>query len=145
MYVTLWILFLIFSIFTYHFQTQINENSKKLRILSAFHAWVIRSISNYMSWTDLHTEKDLLPLTNKNLPLDYNNLLDAIYYELSKDLSPWEIIKLLENGRELFNDRSSKSGGDGFVFIYYDLYEKINENFDLKWMEKAELNFLRKL
>lgn len=98
-----------------------------------------------MSWTEAHTEKDLLPLINKNLPLNYNDLLDAIYYELGKDLSPWEIIKLLENGRELFTERSSKSGGDWFVFIYYDLYEKINKNFNLKWIEKSESDFLRKL
>ena len=138
-WITLW-----FGILLYWYLfNQIQVIKKQNRLKNAFIAGMIRSISNYRSWTDIHEESDDIPVVNKKLPISYDHILDSIVYELQKDYSVWEIIAWLETDRWLFNEKNSR--WDGFVFIYYDLYEKIEKRFDLANISKDDLKLMKAL
>lgn len=96
-----------------------------------------------MSQTDVHTESEDMPKTHKSLPIPYKELLDSINFELGKDFSMWQIIDFLKNDRWLYNDSNWR--WDGFVFMYYDLHDKIKKDMDLDNLSKSDMDLLKKL
>lgn len=130
-------------LFIGNLQIQLNKNNKKIRIINAFHAWVIRSISNYMSQTDTLTDTEDVPKNHNKLPIPYKDLLDSINFELWKDLSIWEIIDFLKKDRWIFNETNWR--WDGFTFMYYDLHDKIKKDMNLDNLSKADIDLLKKL
>ena len=90
--------------------------------MQAFIAGVVRSISDYVSATD-RVNMDEVPEQNTKLPIPYRKIIEAIKYELLKDVPMTEIKSheaWLRKGRQLFS--GDKYGNDGFVFMNYDLF-----------------------
>jgi hypothetical protein len=101
---------------------KIEKEEKRNRILQAFIAGTIRSISNYKSRTDEIDDADDLPAQNSDLPIPYENILESIDWEFSKDFWIEPFKKWLKFDRGLFDD--SKYNGDGFNFMYLDFFDK---------------------
>lgn len=101
---------------------KIEKEKKRNRILQAFIAGTIRSVSNYKSKTDEIDDADDLPAQNSQLPIPYENILENIDWEFSKDFWIEPFKKWLKHDRKLFDD--SKYKNDGFNFIYWDFFDK---------------------
>ena len=59
--------------------SKIKTERKKNRILQAFIAGIIRSITNYNSKTDAVSPDDV-PQIDHKLPIDYKDVLESIQY-----------------------------------------------------------------
>jgi hypothetical protein len=101
----------------------LKKEQKRSRILQAFIAGIVRSVSDYVSSTDDPTE---MPKQNMKLPIPYKKIIESIEHELHKDV-PMESYgaKWLLERRRLFDDW--KSTGDGFTFMNYDLFDHLIE------------------
>ena len=100
---------------------KVSRENKKNRILQAFVAGIIRSITDYNSKTDAVSPEDV-PQTENKHPINYKSVLEAIQYEFSKDFWAEPYQEWLKHDRLIFNDE--KFGNDGFNFIYWDLFDK---------------------
>lgn len=100
---------------------KVSRENKKNRILQAFVAGLMRSITDYNSKTDAISPGDVPKTENKN-PISYKSVLEAIQYEFSKDFWEKPYQEWLKHDRLIFNDE--KFGNDGFNFIYWDLFDK---------------------
>jgi hypothetical protein len=104
----------------------LKREQKRSRILQAFIAGLVRSVSDYASTTD-RIDLTEMPEPNTTLPIPYKKVLEAIEYELLKDTvalaSPQKHEKWLLATRRLFD--SERRRGDGFVFINYDLFDDL--------------------
>lgn len=101
---------------------KIEKEKKRNRILQAFVAGTIRSISNYNSKTDEIENTEDLPQQNSRFPIPYEHILTNIDWEFSKDFWIEPFQKWLKSDRNLFDD--SKYNGDGFNFMYLDFFDK---------------------
>lgn len=103
----------------------IQKEQKRNRILQAFIAGLVRSVSDYVSITD-ETDLDEMPEHNTKLPIPYNKVIEAVEYELLKGVpltSLQKHEKWLTGNRQLFNDANGVR--DGFVFMNYDLFDDL--------------------
>jgi hypothetical protein len=102
----------------------LRKEQKRNRILQAFIAGIVRSVSDYVSATD-KIDLDEMPEPNAGLPIPYKKVLEAVEYEFLKDVIAFASVqkheKWLLECRQLFN--SEKRRGDGFVFINHDLFD----------------------
>lgn len=102
----------------------LKEEQKRNRILQAFIAGIVRSVSDYVSTTD-KIDLDEMPEPSVDLPIPYEKVLKAVQYEFLKDVIAFTSVKEHEKWlfecRQLFN--SEKRRGDGFVFINHDLFD----------------------
>lgn len=121
---------------------KIEKEKKRNRILQAFIAGTIRSVSNYKSKTDEIDDADDLPAQNSQLPIPYENILENIDWEFSKDFCIEPFKKWLKNDRNLFDD--SKYKNDGFNFIYWDFFDKrLKEWFSKELMSPKNRAYIR--
>jgi hypothetical protein len=109
--------------------TVLTKERKRNRILGAFIAGLVRSISNYVSATD-KIGSDEMPPRYTNLPIPYNNILEAIEYELSKNfyISPATYEHWLIKTRQIFWENETMvrdARNDGFIFMTYDLFDDL--------------------
>lgn len=112
----------VFSLFTW---SVIKKEQERNRILQAFIAGLVRSVSDYVSATD-KVSLDEMPEWNAKLPIPYGKVMEAIEHELLKDVpftSVQKYGKWLTDTRQLFNDTNRR--GDGFVFMNYDLFDNL--------------------
>lgn len=112
-------------IFSFVIWSTFKKEQKRNRILQAFIAGLVRSVSDYVSTTD-KTDIDEVPEQNTKLPIPYKKIIESVEYELLKDtlMTPvQEHEKWLTENRQLFT--SEKRGGDGFVFMNYDLFDDL--------------------
>ena len=105
----------------------LNKERKRNRVLQAFVAGIVRSISDYVSKTDA-IDLDKMPERAATLPVPYKNILAAVEHELLKNVlrkSPPAYIKWLASNRSLFQGKTSRNDvvDDGFVFMNYDLFD----------------------
>ena len=114
--------------FSFVIGNSIRKDRKRNKILQAFIAGTIRSISDYASTTD-KIDADNVPEQNTNLPISYKKILESVQYELLKDL-PYKSVKKYEKwlieSRSLFWEPYSN---DGFVFMNYDLFDNLSTLF----------------
>jgi len=101
---------------------KIEKEKKRNRILQAFVAGIIRSISNYKSKTDDIERVGGLPQSKSSLPIPYEDILTNIGSEFSKDFLIKTYRRWLKAGRNLYDD--SQYSGDGFNFMYLDFFDK---------------------
>jgi hypothetical protein len=109
--------------------TVLAKERKRNRVLGAFIAGIVRSISNYVSTTD-SIDSDELPPRYTQLPIPYINVLEAIEYELSKNfyISPAKYERWLIKTRQLFLENETiarDARNDGFIFMTYDLFDDL--------------------
>lgn len=103
----------------------LRSEQKRNRILQAFIAGLVRSISDYVSRTD-RIDLDEMPETNTRFPVPYTKVLEAVEYELLKSeiaTSPQNHERWLLSSRQLFGGKDRT--GDGFEFINYDLFDSL--------------------
>ena len=120
---------------------QFRIERRRNRILQAFVAGIVRSISDYFSVNDA-VEPSEVPEQNTKLPIPYKKVLESIEYEFQKDFWVEPYQKWLKDDRQIFAD--AKYANDGFNFIYYDLFDKLAK----QWMSgellsEKEKAFLR--
>jgi hypothetical protein len=121
---------------------KIEKEKKRNRILQAFIAGTIRSVSNYKSKTDEIDDADDLPAQTSQLPIPYENILENIDWEFSKDFWIEPFKKWLKHDRNLFDD--SKYKNDGFNFIYWDFFDKrLKEWFSKELMPPKNKAYIR--
>lgn len=101
---------------------KLNKEMKRNRVLQSFIAGIIRTISDYKSKTDHNHEEDL-PGRSTQLPIPYHMVLENVDWELSKDQLLEHYENWLKQDRDIFFD-DKKYGGDGFTFMYLDLFDK---------------------
>jgi hypothetical protein len=109
--------------------TILAKERKRNRILGAFVAGLVRSISSYVSKTD-EIDLDEMPVRHSHLPLPYESVLEAIEYELHKNfyIPPQKYKRWLVKMRQLFweNDLMVRDArNDGFIFMTYDLFDDL--------------------
>lgn len=112
-------------IFSFVVWTTLKKEQKRNRILQAFVAGLVRSVSDYISTTD-RTNMDEVPEQNTKLPIPYKKVIEAVEHELLKDVSVASIKaheEWLRESRQLFT--GDKNGNDGFVFMNYDLFDDL--------------------
>jgi hypothetical protein len=107
----------------------LTKERKRNRILGAFIAGLTRSISSYISNTD-RVDLDEMPVRHTALPIPYENLLEAIEYELLKNfyVPPEKYERWLVKTRQIFweNDLLVRDArNDGFVVMVYDLFDDL--------------------
>jgi len=135
------ILILVNIVFSFYIFSHLVIEKKRNRILQAFIAGIIRSISDYYSKTDVHNS-EYIPRKNETLPISYGKMLDSIEYEFGKDFWAEPYQKWLKNDRSLFLD--NKYANDGFVFIYYDLFDKLIKEYNSEVsLSKKEISHLQ--
>jgi hypothetical protein len=103
------------------------KERKRNRICSAFIAGLVRSVSDYVSSTD-QIDVDEMPVQHTKLPIPYENLLEAIEYELLKNfyIPTAKYERWLVKTRRIFweNDIMVRDArNDGFIFMTYDLFD----------------------
>lgn len=113
-------------IFSFVIWSMLDKERKRNRILQAFIAGLVRSVSDYVSATD-EVDSDKIPESNTKLPIPYKKVLKAVEYELRKDVAAFKSVekheRWLRESRRLFE--SEKRTDDGFVFMNYDLFDRI--------------------
>ena len=109
--------------------TILAKERKRNRILGAFIAGLVRSISNYVSKTG-EIDLDEMPLRHRYLPLPYESVLEAIEYELHENfyIPPQKYQRWLVKMRRIFQEndlvvRDARNGG--FIFMTYDLFDHL--------------------
>jgi hypothetical protein len=105
------------------------KERKRNRILGAFIAGIVRSISSYVSKTD-KIDLDGGPMRHTHLPLPYESVLEAIEYELDKNfyIPSEKYERWLVKMRRIFleNDLMLRDArNDGFIFMTYDLFDDL--------------------
>jgi hypothetical protein len=105
------------------------KERKRTRVLSAFVAGLVRSISDYVSDTD-KIDLDEMPARHTQLPLPYKSVLETIEYELEKNVTVMDNYeRWLFNMRRMCrneNDLMVRDGIDnGFVFMAFDLFDDL--------------------
>lgn len=124
----MWIIYVLILgniIFSFVIFSILKREQRRNRILQAFIAGTIRSVSDYVSSTD-KSDLDEMPEQNTKLPIPYKKIIESVEYELLKDslMKPAkEYEKWLAESRQLFTNLPDRRGGDGFVFMNYDLFD----------------------
>lgn len=112
------------TIFTASVLYLVRQEAKRRRILQAFIAGIIRSITDYISRTD--TPELTKPLHhNTEIPISYGSLLNEVQREFEKDFWVNPYYAWLKNDRNLFTEE--KYSNDGFTFMYFDFHDKAIE------------------
>lgn len=117
-------------IFSFFIWMTLRREQNKNRILQGFIAGLVRSISDYVSATD-KIDLDEMPEPNTILPIPYKKVLEAVEYELLKNVSfvspERQYEKWLREGRRLFSGETMRNNArdDGFVFMNYDLFDDL--------------------
>ena len=114
-------------IFSFVLFRQVSLECKRNRVLQSFLAGIIRSISDYFSKTDASGPSEI-PQKNRSIPIAYKNVLESIEWEFQKDFWVEPYQKWVKHDRQLFVDE--KYANDGFNFIYWDLFDKLAQ----QWM-----------
>jgi hypothetical protein len=109
--------------------TVLAKERKRNRILGAFIAGLVRSVSSYVSKTD-KIDLDEMPVRYAQLPIPYDGVLEAIEYELLKNfyIPPEKYERWLLKMRQIFweNDIIVRdASNDGFIFMTYDLFDDL--------------------
>lgn len=107
----------------------LDRERNRNRILRAFIAGLVRSVSDYVSATD-EIDPDEMPERYAKLPIPYKGVLEAVEHELLKNISIWKpkkYIRWLQKNRRLFIEEPFRKDGrdDGFVFMNYDLFDDL--------------------
>jgi hypothetical protein len=105
----------------------LTKERKRTRVLCAFVAGLVRSVSDYVSRTD---DLDEMPTRHTQLPLPYKSVLEAIEYELEKNVTMMDQYEswLLNMRRMCRNENDLMVRGardDGFVFMAFDLFDNL--------------------
>ena len=83
---------------------EIRKEKRRNRILQSFTAGIIKSVSDYVSKTDMHdiaTAADLVKIYDKKFPILYNEILQNISKEFEKDFWTRPYWKWIQKGRNL--------------------------------------------
>ena len=118
--VGLFILTILVAYLLFEFQKEKRRN----RVLQAFIAGTIRSISEYIGTDhhDLLSSDDLVKIYDKKLPIPYSDVLHNISKEFEKDFWSDPYRKWLKKDRNLFY--KNKYANDGFNMIYWDFFDR---------------------
>ncbi len=122
---------LIFATVLFSFRTRylVRREENRNRILQAYIAAVVRSVTDYAGFTDTAHNT---PKLNFKLPIPYENFREAVKYELEKtnpryifNSPKWkELYSVwLYESRQLFTDKWEYM--DGFVMMNYDVFDYI--------------------
>ena len=104
---------------------QFQKERRRNRILQSFLAGLIKSLSDYVSRTDLSdisSADGIIKIHDKKFPVPYNEILEAISREFEKDFWMNPLWKWISKDRNLFYDE--KYANDGFNMIYWDFFDK---------------------
>jgi hypothetical protein len=109
--------------------TVLTKERKRTRVLCAFVAGLVRSVSDYVSGTD-KTFLDEIPIRHTQLPLPYKSVLEAIEYELAKNVTMMDNYEnWLLNMRRICRNENDlmvrDASDDGFVFMAFDLFDDL--------------------
>ena len=133
-YILIWILFL-WMLFLYR---KIETEKLKNSIIQSFMAGIIRATSDYCNWI-VEDESFHKEFRSTTLPITYENILDNICLEFSKNYYvSWELIKnkkyddFLKNNRLLFLENDKYSDNRWFHQIYLDFFDR----YTTQWINK---------
>ena len=104
---------------------EIQKEKRRNRILQSFTAGIIKSVSDYVSKTDMNdiaSAADLVKIYDKKFPIPYNEMLQNISNEFEKDFWTRPYWRWIQKDRNLFYER--QYANDGFNMIYWDLFDK---------------------
>jgi hypothetical protein len=104
---------------------EIQKEKRRNRILQSFIAGIIKSVSDYVSRTDMldiSSAADIVKIYDKKFPIPYNEILQNISKEFEKDFWTRPYLEWIQKDRNLFYER--KYINDGFNMIYWDLFDK---------------------
>jgi hypothetical protein len=104
---------------------EVYKEKRRNRILQSFLAGIIKSISDYMSKTDIidiSSASDIINIFERKFPIPYNELLENINKEFEKDFWINPYYKWVKNDRNIFYENKYKN--DGFNMIYWDFFDK---------------------
>jgi hypothetical protein len=111
-------------VFAYLF-FEVQKEKRRNRIMQAFTAGIIKSMSDYISSTDMpdiSSAADIAKAFNRKFPIPYNEIIQNIIKEFQKDFWMNPYWKWIKNDRNLFYEE--KYGNDGFSMIYWDFFDK---------------------
>jgi hypothetical protein len=118
----------VLTLATIYLLAEVQIEKKRNRVLQAFLAGVIKSISDYVSETDvldalddIDPAKNTIGIYNKQLPIPYKELLQNIKREFEKDFWTQPYWKWIRKDRNLFYE--GKYANDGFNMIYWDFFD----------------------
>lgn len=106
----------------------VRKEQRKNKILRAFVAGIVRSITDYKSPTD---DKNDPPKQNEKIPIAYTDFIKAVEHELLKNQSVRfkSMDKYLRDHKSwLVQNRAlftTSLEDDGFVFMNYDLFDDL--------------------
>ena len=101
------------------------QKKRRNRILQSFTAGIIKSVSDYVSKTDMpdiSSAAELVKIYDKKFPIPYNEMLQNISNEFEKDFWIRPYWGWIQKDRNLFYER--QYANDGFNMIYWDLFDK---------------------
>ena len=119
---------------------EIQKEKRRNRILQSFTAGIIKSVSDYVSKTDMHditSAADLVKIYDKKFPIPYNEILQNISNEFEKDFWTRPYYNWIQKDRNLFYER--QYANDGFNMIYWDFFDKALADLK-KGTEKEQTN-----
>ncbi len=119
------IVFFALTIFVVYLFVEFQKEKRRNRILQSFIAGIIKSMSDYVSRTDIpdiSSASDIIKIYDKKFPIPYNEILQNISREFEKDFWSKPFWKWLKKDRNLFYE--GKYTSDGFNMIYWDFFDK---------------------
>lgn len=120
---------------------EFQKERRRSRILQSFLAGLIKSISDYVSRTDMSdisSAADITKIYDREFPIPYSELLQNISREFQKDfwLKPYE--KWITKDRNLFYE--GKYANDGFNMIYWDYFDKALSDMRREGEKERQIN-----
>lgn len=134
------VLFALMIILAVYLLFEVQKEKRRNRILQSFTAGIIKSVSDYVSKTDMldiSSAADIVKVYDKKFPIPYNEILQNISKEFEKDFWTRPYWKWIKKDRNLFYE--SKYANDGFNMIYWDLFDKALADLK-KGTEKEQTN-----
>jgi hypothetical protein len=119
------IVFFALTIFVVYLFVEFQKEKRRNRILQSFMAGIIKSMSDYVSRTDMldiSSASDIIKIYDKKFPIPYNEILQNISREFEKDFWLRPYWRWVKKDRNLFYERKYIS--DGFNMIYWDFFDK---------------------
>ena len=116
------IMAIVFVVTIYRLNKRVDREIYRNRILQAFIAGTIRTVSDYQ-WK-IHSENE--PERASRFPIAYRAMLDNIGHEFVQGMPLQDYDKWLEMSRELFSYEPTRyCSDDGLNLMYLDFFDRL--------------------
>jgi hypothetical protein len=118
------IMLLVPTVLVIYLFIEFQKEKRRNRILQSFTAGIIKSISDYISQTDMADvtiANDFEKIHSRKFPIPYKEILGNINHEFEKDFWMRPYRTWIINDRNIFHE--TKYANDGFNMIYWDFFD----------------------